>query len=88
MTPRAAPPAPSNSTRAPRSGQPRLTVEIAHQTRAVGVVAEHAYRALRAAARERVDGTGAPRARRQRVGQLQGGLLVRHGDVEPAAAAG
>ena len=61
--------------------------EIAHQSRTVGVVAEHGGgRAAGQAPCERIDGPGALRARRERRGQLQGQLLVRHGDIQPASA--
>ena len=59
--------------------------EVAHQARAIGVVAEQA---AVLAQRQRVHGAGALRARREFVDQARGGFLVRNGDVEALAAAG
>ena len=84
MTPRAAPPAPSNRTSRAVERQSEVGFEIPHQADAVGVVAPDRL----ALEPEGVDGAGLLRPLAPACTHFESLFLEGHGDVRPAAALG
>ena len=67
-----------------RDRHAQIVQQVLEQARAIGVVADDAILVAQA---QRIDGAGALGARRQLVGELGGGELVRHRHVQAPAAA-
>jgi hypothetical protein len=84
-TPRAAPPAPEQQNALVGEFNLQIALEIADQPGPVGIVAEQCRIGEEC---DRIHRLGARGARRQFVHQFGRRLLVRHGDVQAAHAAG